>query len=491
MWDSGEAFIFNYLQFFGIDPAASNTTVNPAAVSGGTAPFSNWTVDPFFKFRTDFKLGMEIGAKINGGSIDANLDYHVALEAPDTIVLGQPFSLTGSATKQSTSSFQSSPANAEAWVDGVLQAILLGYARITTSGSVFVFGSHDYRMGNKGFTDGNTSNVPYQTLVNVNYQPEIIGINRNESGQLHVLGQNKGGTGSQYSNGPTTITAGNWNVSATGTLNGNVVQGSDEKTLVTASLDIDQMATTAAGFPPLGAGVAHDFGPIAFDVGYELVDIKAVLELGFKQNFSITSDLTTHLHFSEEVMIDGSPVVDYTGPLDALPEITLLTSSVTVDPEFFVAAELNNDTDLTVTEKLPITLLEGHANVAWNVAGVSGQKNTGFGPVYQVTPLSNTNAIDVFSNQFALAGFNVIPGNSFVLSAGIPGDFDNDGDVDGNDFIVWQHDPNVGSLTAWQTNYGMGSPLTANSRAVPEPGSIALVAMATLLLFIRKENVTA
>ena len=484
MWDSGEAFIFDYLQFFGIDPAPRATTVNPSVVSGGTPPFSNWTVDPYFLFETDFRLGMEIGAKVNGGSIDANLDYHVALEAPDDIVPGTPFSLTGIATKQGTSGFQSSPANAEAWVDGVVQASFGGYARIVTGGSVFVFGSHDYRMGDDGFTDGSTTNVPYRSLINVNYKPEIIGINRNESGQLHVLGQNQGGTGSEYTFGPTTITAGNWNVSATGALDGDVVQGSDEKTLVTASLDIDQMVTTAAGLPPLGAGVAHDWGAIAFDVGYEILDVRAVLELGLKQDFSITSEVTVHLQFSENVMIDGvGETNSYLGPLNAIPDITLLSNSVSVDPEFIVTAQLNNDTDLTVTERLPIALFEGHVNVAWDVAGVSGNNNNGFGPIYEVTPLSNTNAIDVFSNQFALGGFQTITGDSFTLTATDPSDVDHDGDVDGADFLMIQR-TNPALISAWQAAFGSGTgtPASGAVGAVPEPSTIVLSLLSAISL---------
>ena len=50
-----------------------------------------------------------------------------------------------------------------------------------------------------------------------------------------------------------------------------------------------------------------------------------------------------------------------------------------------------------------------------------------------------------------------------------PGDFDEDGDVDGADFLLWQRNTSVGSLTDWQANYGTGvGPLTA-ATAVPEP----------------------
>jgi hypothetical protein len=70
-------------------------------------------------------------------------------------------------------------------------------------------------------------------------------------------------------------------------------------------------------------------------------------------------------------------------------------------------------------------------------------------------------------------------------SASHPGDFDNDDDVDGRDFLRWQRkqSPNNGSLPdlqAWQTNYGYNGSLTA-VQAVPEPVTPALVVLALLM----------
>jgi autotransporter family porin len=74
------------------------------------------------------------------------------------------------------------------------------------------------------------------------------------------------------------------------------------------------------------------------------------------------------------------------------------------------------------------------------------------------------------------------------ISAGIPGDFDFDGDVDGRDFLTWQrgNSPSplsTSDLTDWQANYGAGA-LSALSdfngggtppaNAVPEPGTLLL-----------------
>jgi hypothetical protein len=78
------------------------------------------------------------------------------------------------------------------------------------------------------------------------------------------------------------------------------------------------------------------------------------------------------------------------------------------------------------------------------------------------------------------------------VSVGIPGDFDNDSDVDGRDFLIWQRGGSPGGvgdvsdLGDWQTNYSTGTgPLTAVT-AVPEPGSLALVAALVLPLVGRR-----
>lgn len=65
-----------------------------------------------------------------------------------------------------------------------------------------------------------------------------------------------------------------------------------------------------------------------------------------------------------------------------------------------------------------------------------------------------------------------------------PGDFDEDGDVDGRDFLEWQRgnspDPlSAGDLADWQGNYGFGT-LGAVTN-VPEPNSLMLLLGVALL----------
>lgn len=67
-----------------------------------------------------------------------------------------------------------------------------------------------------------------------------------------------------------------------------------------------------------------------------------------------------------------------------------------------------------------------------------------------------------------------------------PGDFDGDGDVDGNDFLVWQRDLNVGSLSDWQN--GFGTPLAAAVASVPEPTGYTLLVLFGLGLARRRNR---
>ena len=62
----------------------------------------------------------------------------------------------------------------------------------------------------------------------------------------------------------------------------------------------------------------------------------------------------------------------------------------------------------------------------------------------------------------------------------IPGDFNADGRVRADDFLLWQRNPSVGDFTDWESNYG--TPFSAATSAVPEPSS-SLLALAFSALF--------
>ena len=412
LWGSGEAFQFDYDKFLGVN-------VNPGAwdvgktISGGSWP-GDYSVHSYFNFDADMRLGMQVGASVNGGTVDARLDYDLAFSAPDRIVKGEAFSLTAAIGQLGSSGFTSAAPTAEAYVDGILDLYVGGYMRFKTGGTAL--GNHDYRMGNKGFTDNDTNNRPYRTLANVNLSPEIVSVNRGGNGQLMVLGASQGGVGSEYNFGSTTITAGDWRVAPVGTVQAGQVRGSAQTTMLTATLDVDQMALSGA--PALGTGIEHDWGVIDVDMGYEIVDVETSLAMGLKQDLNLAGDVMVRLSFSEAVLVGGELVTEIVGSAADLPDMTLLGDAVTVTPEFFVQATMHNATALTFAAGAALTVMEAHAVVRYDTLVASGTAfNGSLGPYYQWNTTVPLGDIGVYDQQFALQGFQTIAGESFVLTA--------------------------------------------------------------------------
>ena len=98
--------------------------------------------------------------------------------------------------------------------------------------------------------------------------------------------------------------------------------------------------------------------------------------------------------------------------------------------------------------------------------------------------LINLNQVDPsFPNSDLEVDFDDVRLDS---SPALGGDFDFDGNVDGNDFLVWQrsvtlNDSNLFDLAAWQTNFA-ADPMSV-TLVVPEPTSFSLL-ISTLLILL-------
>jgi hypothetical protein len=106
-----------------------------------------------------------------------------------------------------------------------------------------------------------------------------------------------------------------------------------------------------------------------------------------------------------------------------------------------------------------------------------------------------------------VAGSQSITGTAFFdnfrVFDGIPGDFDNDGDVDATDLPLWKAayqttvagdadgdlDSDGTDFLIWQQNLGIDlTPAVAAGASVPEPGSALLTALAAALLLARRSR---
>jgi hypothetical protein len=426
MWGPGSAFLFNYTQFVGIDSNPAPLVIGSGSgdqVSVSTI-LGTYSLDPYFQFDTDFKLGVELGASINSGSVDGSLHYAVSLTAPEQIQVGQAFSLTGSATPLASSAFVTRAPTAEAYVDGVLETYAAGYARFDYI-APGILADHDYRWGNQGFTDNNTSNSPYSTMANINEHQELVGVNRNQSGVVRYFAPNgdlfdgdllfdQVGKGSSVSLGPISLTAGNIDVVANGTLSGSSLVGAGEDTLASMVLDIDHMLL---GTPALGLSLGHDWGIVDYDLGYDVVDLDAGLDILLQQDFAIDGQVLIELVFSSEVLLEGiGPADQYQGPIDQIPLVTLLDDSVDVDAKLLVDAILSNDTSLGFVGSLSTTVLAALARLGYDISGTTGTKSYSVGPAYDNLQQIQLGDISVYADSFSF-GQEEIGTWSFQLTA--------------------------------------------------------------------------
>ena len=102
----------------------------------------------------------------------------------------------------------------------------------------------------------------------------------------------------------------------------------------------------------------------------------------------------------------------------------------------------------------------------------------------ELTLTSNSNEAPPGNYMLFIIDDNDIPSVAefFIAGFGTPGDFDFNGTVDNNDFLVWQRDPSVGNLSDWEVNYG--TPLTSSTATVPEPNTMVLLLGVTTVLGI-------
>jgi T5SS/PEP-CTERM-associated repeat protein len=103
-------------------------------------------------------------------------------------------------------------------------------------------------------------------------------------------------------------------------------------------------------------------------------------------------------------------------------------------------------------------------------------------------------ASSITNNGLALGGSSasqfdlLVSGSNVILQAiGVDVDLDNDGDVDGADFLAIQR-TNPALIPDWESQYGSGSPLSAATGAVPEPSSGLLALLAAAMIGIRGQS---
>ena len=108
----------------------------------------------------------------------------------------------------------------------------------------------------------------------------------------------------------------------------------------------------------------------------------------------------------------------------------------------------------------------------------------------EINGLSN-GTLDLLLESFdALNSPGVFTADGSIHIAQEPGDLDNDGDVDGTDFLEWQRSLgtiyDATDLSIWETNFG-NAPLAATV-SIPEPTTLTLSTLALLGMGYRRRR---
>lgn len=196
--------------------------------------------------------------------------------------------------------------------------------------------------------------------------------------------------------------------------NGNLVSsGVGADPLIDLDIDIDLIATTLAGLPPLGADVGI-FGATAY---YDLLNVLVGADVDVRQEFTFDPDLMVTLDS------DNGPSV--TGAVGSGIEFTALErGDTTITPTFQMMNTFTNTTFLDITPTFLLSALE--AGLILDLPGVVNALGVDdisliFGPAYELVPEFGVLAsIPVFQDSWTIA-FDPITTASFVITIPEPG----------------------------------------------------------------------
>jgi hypothetical protein len=414
----------------------------------GTAPAQFLSVDTRTGFAlngtTDGRVGLDVGLRMDSGSVDATVDFLASFDVPDTTGLDKAnaISLNPNSVLAGTSTLNTTAPTVQLSVDAVMQI----------SGSVTAEGC----FIPAGCEIGSSP-------INLNERASVLAFNADGEGGVEVLGLPPSAFGappaadgfplSVDAAGLAEVTFYLPQPNASGGLDasGEKLAATGQDDLVDLILDVDNIVAAAAGVPGL-FGTSFDI-PVLGSVGYDIINVSMGPTIDIIQDFELDPTLFVTLVFDQLVSIGGQIVDTFTSAWDLLPDITFLSDRTTVTPTFFVAATMLSQTLLDFDLNFGIDLLQIFYDF-----GALGSETVGVGNVLN-KGVDLFQSPNLYEKLFALQGFNVSRGDSFVV------DFINGSSGPLSALGVSDIDPIV--LAG-----------VSNTTDIPEPGSLLLVILA-------------
>ena len=310
------------------------------------------------------RLGINLGAHVDSGSVDATLPFTATIDYPHSVPYGSSFTPSTS-VGMGSGTFETTAPNVGAFADLTGSINASGSARICFVGCAGASG----------------------TIVNGSFTTEMAAFNRNGDGEARVLGGEVPLSGS--------FDAMEWEFTLPGGATGSgttALAGSVSTDVAHAGLDVAGLVGSALGVPLSGSlGGFIDWG---------LINASVTLDSYLNQVFQLNPNVVMNLHVVETGQDVLCTVDGGCGSISAAYGGHFLT----IQPYFQMDATFRNETGLVFAPGYDISLL-------W--AGISGIGS--LGPAFHWANNYPLSPIDLYGNTFDLGGFNVVAGESFTV----------------------------------------------------------------------------
>ncbi len=360
MWGPGPAFYFHETDFIGLEWDKSI----------GIGPILGFELNG----STSGKVGLEYDFTLSSGSVNISYPVMSTIAFPGSAYPGETVSLSSSFVNLNGKMETLSP---QATAKLELPLILAANAH----------GSIDPPFFNP---------IPFTLIPSFNFDGTYTFFDLSTANASFY--QDFGGYGSIEAKIPV--------INTEATLSNGKFSASGSDDFITLNLDVDKVATTLLGFPPLGGTLSLSKATLSYD----LLDVGASLSAGFMQSFEFTPTLKVKytLENNYEFVTDvGGDPFNFSIPSN-------VGDSLDVTSTFFLENQFINNTDLLLTPAINLSVLSGKASVF-------GYDLLDFGPVYS-TGFSHSFPIDIFDNQFAIEGFQLFENNFSIQIAEAPPD---------------------------------------------------------------------
>ncbi len=369
MWGAGGGTAIDYSQFFG-------TSWNKSVTVGDVYSYTIW--NPFGNDPTIWgggevtahsagRIGVDVGASVNSGTVDISQQSSVQLNAPEIINSSQQL-IVSSTALLGTGNISTQSPTVSAYADLVLEL------EADVSAKLCVVGCTDYS----------------KTIVNLNAHPELLAVNRDNDGQVRVLGVDTGILPLSTSVGPVDVTLSLPNVATSGTAPPQPLASSGTSEFIDFSLDIANLASTSLGVPLSGS-----FWPFS----YSLFSAGLGLDLDVYQDFSFTAGTPTITLNVAETGLSYSFLAGAVSPVIDPMGFDLLNISSTID----FSGILTNETGLNLSPYAFMDILSASA-FGYSV-----------GPVYSWSSTFGTFPISLFDKDIQI-DFAALAGPSFQVA---------------------------------------------------------------------------